>query len=136
MDEGISDEIGPLASRKAAVPEPEVNKHVRVTTLDEVGGLERERLITPEEEQAPLEQRVPSYHLQNQGPLASEQQVSTTLFEERVPTTLEQQLPTSFEQPPHPPVKEQVSHPLNSKLPYPLSSSKTTRETFGAGRQW
>ena len=72
MDEGISDEIGPSASRKAAVPEPEVNKHVRVTTLDEVGGLERERLITPEEEQvlSPLEQRVPSYHLQNQGPFS------------------------------------------------------------------
>jgi len=36
MDEEISDEeMGPSALRKAAVPEPEVNEHVRVTTPDE-----------------------------------------------------------------------------------------------------
>ena len=107
MDEDISDEeIGPSsASRKAVVPEPEVNEHVRVTTPDEVDGLKRERLITPEEERvlSPLERRVPSYHhVENQGPSASEQQAHATPFEERVPTTLEQS-------PPHSPLNEQDS---------------------------
>ena len=65
MDEDISDEeIGPSSVlRKAVVPEPKVNEHVRVTTPDEVEGVKRERLIIPEEERvpSPLEQRVPSY---------------------------------------------------------------------------
>ena len=122
MDEDISEEeIGPSALRKAAVPEPEVNEHVRVTTPDEVDGLNRERLITPEEEwvPSPLEQRVSSYHLENQGPLAAEQQVPTTSFEERVPTTLEQQLPTPREQPPHSPAKEQVCPPSDPQITLP-----------------
>ena len=115
----IDEEIWPAGLRKAAVPEPEVNEHVKVTTPDEVDGVKRERLITPEEERAPspLEQRVPSYHLENQGPSASEQQVPTTPFEQRVPTTLEQQLPTPLEQsPPRSPVKEQVSPPLEEQI--------------------
>ena len=142
MDEDISEEeIGPSALRKAAVPEPEVNEHVRVTTPDEVDGLNRERLITPEEERvpSPLEPRVPTNHLENQGPSVSEQQAPTTPFEARVPTS-EQQLPTPIEQQlPHSPVKEPVSPPSKSKLPHPPSSSnssKMTQETFGADRQW
>ena len=117
MDEDISDEeIGPSsASRKAAVPEPEVNEHVRVTTPDEVDGLKRERLITPEEKRvsSPLERRAPSYHLENQGPSTSGQQVPTTPFEQGVPATL----PTPIEQqPPHSPVKEQVSPPVEEQI--------------------
>ena len=43
----IDEEIRPAGLRKAAVPEPEVNEHVRVTTPDEVDGVKRERSITP-----------------------------------------------------------------------------------------
>ena len=129
MDEEISDEeIGPSSVlRKAVVPEPEVNEHVRVTTPNEVEGLKRERLITPEEERvpSPLEQRVPSYHhLESQGPSAPEQQVPTTPFEERVPTPFEKQVPTPLEQPPHSPVKEQVSPPLEEQITLPAEQQQ------------
>ena len=136
MDEDISEEeIGPSALRKAVVPEPEVNEHVRVTTPDEVDGLKRERLITPEEERvpSPLEQRVPSYHLENQGPLASGQQVPTTSFEERVPTTLEQQLPTPREQPPHSPVKEQVCPPSDPQITLPPEQQQDNARNVWGG---
>ena len=135
MDEDISEEeIGPSALRKAAVPEPEVNEHVRVTTPDEVDGLNRERLITPEEERvpSPLEQRVPSYHLENQGPLAAEQQVPTTSFEERVPTTLEKQVTTPLEQPPHSPLKEQASPPLEEQI----NSAPAEQQQDDASNVW
>ena len=136
MDEDISDEeIGPSsASRKAAVPEPEVNEHVRVTTPDEVDGLKRGRLITPEEERvpSPLEQRVPSYHLENQGPSASEQQVPTTPFEEPVPTS-EQQVPAPLEQsPPRSPLKEQASPPLEEQI----NSAPAEQQQDDASNVW
>ena len=53
----IDEEIRPAGLRKA-VPEPEVNEHVRVTTPDEVDGVKRERSIAPQEERvpSPLEQ--------------------------------------------------------------------------------
>ena len=133
MDDDISDEeIGPSsASRKAAVPEPEVNEHVRVTTPDEVEGVKRERLITPEEERvpSPLEQRVPSYHLENQGPPASEQQVPTTPFEQGVRATL----PTPLEQqPPHSPVKEQVSPSSEQQITVPaVQQQDDARNAWG-----
>ena len=139
MDEDISDEeIGPSsASRKAAVPEPEVNEHVRVTTPDEVDGVKGERLITPEEERvpSPLEQRVPSYHLENQGPSASEQQVPTTPFEERVPTTLEKQFPTTpLEQPPtHSPLKEQASPPSEKQITLPAEQQQDDARNVWGG---
>ena len=137
MDEDISDEeIGPSsASRKAAVPEPEVNEHVRVTTPDEVEGVKRERLITPEEERvpSPLERRVPSYHLENQGPLASKQQAPATPFEERVPT-LEQQVPTALGQsPPHSPVKVQVSPPLEEQINRPVEQQQDDARNVWGG---
>ena len=138
MDEDISDEeIGPSsASRKAVVPEPEVNEHVRVTTPDEVDGVKRERLITPEEERvpSPLEQRVPSYHLENQGPSASEQQVPSTPFEERVPT-LEQQVPTApLEQPPpRSPLKEQVPPPFEKQITRPAEQQQDDASNVWGG---
>ena len=133
MDEDISDEeIGlSSSSRKAAVPEPEVNEHVRVTTPDEVDGVKRERLITPEEERvpSPLEQRVPSYHLENQGPSTSGQQVPATPFEQGVPATL----PTPIEQQrPHSPVKEQASPPLEEQI----NSAPAEQQQDDASNVW
>ena len=138
MDEDISDEeIGPSSAlRKAAVPEPEVNEHVRVTTPDEVHGLKGERLITPEEERvpSPLEQRVPSYHLENQGPSAFERQVPFTPLEERVPT-LEQQVPTTpLEQPPpRSPLKEQVPPPFEEQITRPAEQQQDDARNIWGG---
>ena len=123
MDEDISDEeIGPSALRMAAMPEPEVNEHVRVTTLDEreVAVDDVKERVAPEEERvpSPLERRVPSHHFENLGPSASEQHVSPPLVQPPH-SPLKEQVSQPLELPPHSPLKEQPPHsPLKEKPPH------------------